>query len=561
MSVAPHCSIAQRTRAFLGRTPIFKTDTEARRQGIGRSGLSLKARLGLGAGLLGLATLLTAAIIVLGMARVSDRLDSALAAEARLEDYAALSTQVSTYIVVAAELIQRGQPPETRAARTQGLAETLAQTFARLRAGLDAEVAAAQGLDAQSRRATLSLSIARIEALFHSAQAGLTSDTTDAARLRAHLDTFASGVDPLLAEAVNEERRLRREILRGIDALRQRLVLAAFGMGLLALALSTGFYFGLVRPQFRRLDALRAAARRIGQEDFAIALPGTRQDEIGALYTETSRMAQALATRAEAVAEDRAQLNQTIAQRTEALRAANTRLERTDEDRRRFFADISHELRTPLTVILMEAQLGRQGAPAPEAAFATIETRASRLSRRIDDLLRVARSETGQLALDPVPVDLSDLAREAAAETAAELSNAGMHLLGPDAPPAPLIVEADRNWLRQVLAGLIRNAIRHARSGGALKLALRADGPEVEITLTDNGPGIPQELQARLFDRFAQGGGGTRTQGFGLGLPLARWVIEQQGGHIAIESPLPRAEALGGSPGTKIALRLPRAAR
>ncbi|WP_226628735.1 sensor histidine kinase [Alloyangia pacifica] len=525
-----------------------------------QSSLSLKARLGLGAGLLGLATLLTASIIVLGMARVSDRLDSALAAEARLEDYAALSTQVSTYIVVAAELIQSGQPPETRATRTEGIAETLSNTFARLRAGLDTEVAAARGLDAQSRRATLSLSLARIEALFRSAQAGLTSGTSDPARLRAHLDTFASGVEPLLAEAVNEERRLRREILKGIDALRHRLVLAAVVMGLGALALSAGFYFGLVRPQFRRLDALRAAARRIGQEDFAIALPGTRQDEIGALYSETRRMAQALASRAETVAEDRARLNETIAQRTEALRTANARLERTDEDRRRFFADISHELRTPLTVILMEAQLGRKGAPEPEAAFATIESRATRLSRRIDDLLRVARSETGQLTFDPEPVDLAALAQEALAETAAEICSAGMRMDAPAVPPAPLTVIADRNWLRQVLTGLIRNALRHARGGGALKLELRDDGSEAEISLTDNGPGIPGDMQAQLFDRFAQGGS-ARAQGFGLGLPLARWVIEQQGGRIAVQSPLPPAEALGASPGTKIAVRLPRAPR
>lgn len=96
------------------------------------SSLSLKARLGLAAGLLTLATLLTAAMVVLGMAQVSDRLDSALAAERRLEEYAALSTQVSTFIVVAAEVIQRGQPPEIRAARTDTIALTLRQTFARL---------------------------------------------------------------------------------------------------------------------------------------------------------------------------------------------------------------------------------------------------------------------------------------------------------------------------------------------------------------------------------------------------------------------------------------------
>ncbi|WP_335947314.1 MULTISPECIES: sensor histidine kinase [Salipiger] len=518
--------------------------------------LSLKARLGLAAGLLTLTTLLTAAMVVLGMAQVSDRLDSALAAERRLEEYAALSTQVSTFIVVAAEVIQRGQPPEVRAERTDTIAANMRRTFTRLRAGLDAEVTSAEslGLDAQTRRATLSLSIARMEARFAQAHDGLISATDDRDRLRAYLDTFASGFEPLLAEAVNEEKRLRREILTGIDSLRQRLTSVALAMGLAALLLCAAVYLGLVRPQFRRLDALRAAAQRIRGEDFAIRLPDDRQDEIGQLYAETNRMAEALATRAETVAQDRARLNQIIDERTEALRAANMRLERTDEDRRRFFADISHELRTPLTVILMEAQLGRQGAPDPQAAFATIETRATRLNRRIDDLLRIARSETGQLGLDTAPVDLGALVQDAIAETAAELSNAGMTLAAPDALPE-VTVEGDRNWLRQVIVGLIRNAIRHARSGGALRLEVTHDGT---VAVTDNGPGIAPEDQARIFDRFAQGSGGT-AQGFGLGLALARWVVEQQGGTIAVTSPLPREIALGDAPGTKISVRLPAA--
>jgi signal transduction histidine kinase len=518
--------------------------------------ISLKAQLGLGAGLLGLATLITAALLVAGMAQVSKRLDTALQAERRLEQYGALSTQVSTYIIVATELIQRAQPAAIRAERTGGIAETLARSFGHLRAGLDAEVAAARalGLDAQTRRATQSLALARMEALLGNTQAALTSDTGDGERLRAHLDRFASGLEPLLAEAVNEEKRLRSEILAGIDDLSRRLMLGAAVIALGALVVTGGFYLGIVRPQFRRLDALRQAARQIGLEDFAIALPTTPADEIGQLYAETNRLAQGLAARAEAVASDRAHLNEIIRQRTRALRAAYTRLERTDEDRRRFFADISHELRTPLTVILMEAQLGRRGAPDPETAFATIETRATRLNRRIDDLLRIARSETGQLALEAERVDLGAMLQEAAAETRAEIANAGMEITAP--PAAPLTVTGDRNWLRQVIVGLIRNAIRHARGGGAIRLEMRQDGGFGEVAVIDNGPGIAPADQARIFDRFAQGGAGN-AQGFGLGLALARWVIEEQGGTITVQSPVPRAAALGDSPGTKIAVRMP----
>ncbi len=508
--------------------------------------LSLKARLGVASAALGLAALLSAGLLVAGMAQVSARLDAALAAERRLQGYAALSTQVSTFLVVATELVQTGAPAEVRAARTQPLSETLRRTFAHLRAGLDAEVAEAHGLDEQSRRATQSLAIARMEALFRSSLSGVLATGE-----RAHLDTFAAGFEPLLGEAVNEETRQRAAILSGIDRLRHRLTLTALAIGAAAGLLALAVYLGLVRPQFRRLDALRDAARRIGAEDFAVALPEGRRDEIGRLARETNRMAGALASRARDVERDRAQLSGIIDARTRELVAANTRLERADEDRRRFFADISHELRTPLTVILMEAQLGRQGAD-PLPSFATIEARAQRLNRRIDDLLRVARSETGQLALDPEPVPLPALLEEIRAETASELASAGMTLT---IEPAPLAALADRNWLRQVIVGLMRNAIRHARSGGALRLVAQDAGGMVQIDVIDHGPGIAPQDQARIWDRFAQGGGTGNAQGFGLGLALARWVIEAQGGEIALVSPV------DGAPGTKISVRLPHAPR
>jgi len=108
-----------------------------------------------------------------------------------------------------------------------------------------------------------------------------------------------------------------------------------------------------------------------------------------------------------------------------------------------------------------------------------------------------------------------------------------------------------------VIVGLVRNAISHAREGGALRLAAEVDAQGVGLTLTDNGPGIAPAAQARVFERFEQAGRG-RGQGFGIGLALAKWVVEAQGGQIALISPVPREAAIGDAPGTKISVRLPR---
>ncbi|MFA3916392.1 sensor histidine kinase [Ruegeria hyattellae] len=521
-----------------------------------RRTVSLKVRLGLGAVVLGFGTLLIAAILYLGMQTVASRLETALASETRMARYAALSTQAATFLVIATESIQTDQPPDIRTDRLASISDRIRATFGRLREDVEHAVAAVRtlGLDEQSRYGTQSLGLARMEALLDNTLRGLASDETDRARLRAHIDAFASGFDPLLSQAVNTEMLFRNTILSGIEELRRTLTWAALGFAGLAVLTTSWFYFGLIRPQFRRLDRLHDAALQIGQADFAIALPTSRNDEIGRLYHETNRMAGALLDRQSQVEAEWARLNETIAQRTEELRAANKTLAEIDENRRRFFADVSHELRTPLTVIMMEAQIGRQDAQNASDAFATIESSAAKLNRRIDDLLRVARSDSGQLALEPETVALHDLIRVVTEEVQAEVDNAGMRLTVEDIPN--ITMHCDPNWIRQVLASLIRNAIRHARDGVEIALTAQRSEGIVEISLTDNGPGIPATDQGPIFDRFVQGGGGN-TQGFGVGLALTRWVIEAHEGQITLTSPVPRALALGRAAGTNVALRFP----
>lgn len=523
-----------------------------------RRGLLLKTRLGLGALALGLSALMTAAALWLGMQNVASRLDAALASEARMARYAALSTQASTFLVIATEAVQTGQPAEARAARLAGVEARISATFAQLRADVEEAVKAAAdyGLNEQSRYGSQSLSLARMEALFEATLRGLGGGDENRARLRAWLDSFSSGFDPLLGEAVNTERLFRDGILAGIHDMRQRLSEAALGFAGFAALSTIWFYAGLVRPQFKRLDRLREAAARIGRAEFDEALPTASGDEIGALYHETNRMAAALKARQEDVAAQWARLNEIIDQRTAELSAANETLAKIDENRRRFFADISHELRSPLTVISLEAQIGRRDGGAAQEALRTIEASAGKLSQRIDDLLRVARSESGELALEPRPTPLPALMKTVEADIIAEMNSANMSLRMGDSPDCSLLCDPD--WIRQVLISLLRNAIRHARAGGVAALEAKVAGDMVIISLTDNGPGVPAPAQEAVFERFVQGGG-ANSQGFGVGLALARWVIESHGGKITLTSPVPREKAAGAAPGAIISLYLPRA--
>ncbi len=522
--------------------------------------MSLRLKLGLGAALLSLGAIVSAGVLYIGMTQVAERLETALASENRMARYATLATQISTFLVIVTESVQRGLPAAERSDRIAPVVARIEETYALLRSDLETAVLSAQeiGIDQQSRFGTQSLGLARMQALLDSTVEGLGDTSTEPAALRAHIDGFASSIDPLLNQAVNTEVMFRNAALEGIEELRRDLTRAAFLIAGLALLAVLAFHFALVRPQFSRLDRLRTAARQIGAEDYALALPAESNDEIGQLYAETNRMAAALAARHDQIQQDWTRLNEIIDQRTGELRVANLQLAEIDENRRRFFADVSHELRTPLTVILMEAQIGRKGVGDPVTSFTTIEARAARLNRRIDDLLRVARSDSGQLELDLKSVAVADLIRETAAEVDAEIANAGMALTCGESPD--LTLTCDPNWLRQILVGLVRNAIRHARTGEAVHLSASAREGVMELAVLDNGPGILDKDQKRVFDRFVQSADTyafSRAEGFGIGLALARWVVEAQRGAISLISPVPRDRALGRAPGTEITIRLP----
>lgn len=199
---------------------------------------------------------------------------------------------------------------------------------------------------------------------------------------------------------------------------------------------------------------------------------------------------------------------------------------------REFAADASHELRTPLTVIRASVDdLGRH-ASEPVAsvgsALTDIRDEVDHLTAMVDDLLLLARSDSGAVALERVPVDLGDVASTAAAALSRPATERGVEVL---VDPAPADLLGDPARLRQLVMILIDNAIRHSPSGGRVLVRVRTEGPDATLVVEDEGPGIRNEDLPRVFDRFYRAAGAPGG-GTGLGLAIAAWIVERHDGRI-----------------------------
>ncbi len=216
---------------------------------------------------------------------------------------------------------------------------------------------------------------------------------------------------------------------------------------------------------------------------------------------------------------------------------------------REFAADASHELRTPLTVIRSSVEyLGRhrtEPVGAVGEALEDITAEVDQLSTLVEDLLLLARSDSGAIELDQLPLDLGDLAGEAASTLAQPAADRKVRIV---VDPEPAAVTGDPVRLRQLVAILVDNAIRHSPAGGEVRVAVRSDGRSTELSVEDQGPGIRPEDLPRVFDRFWRAPGAP-AGGTGLGLAIAHWIVERHGGQIVVVN---RAEG-----GARFDVRLP----
>jgi signal transduction histidine kinase len=225
---------------------------------------------------------------------------------------------------------------------------------------------------------------------------------------------------------------------------------------------------------------------------------------------------------------------------------------------REFAADASHELRTPLTVIRSSVELLRRNAQRPVVevgeALTDIDAEVVHLTSLVDDLLLLARSDSGAVSLERVPIHLDDVAADAAAALAQPAAAAGVRV---EMDPQPTATIGDPARLRQLVMILVDNAIRHSPRGGAVRVVVRPAGDAASVAVEDAGPGVPPEDRPRVFDRFWRAPGAP-AGGTGLGLAIAKWIAEHHDGTISVDqspaggarfevriptSPLPEAPA------------------
>jgi signal transduction histidine kinase len=237
-----------------------------------------------------------------------------------------------------------------------------------------------------------------------------------------------------------------------------------------------------------------------------------------------------------------------------AERLASETLREADQKKDEFLATLGHELRNPLAPIRNAVNVLRLKSPSDpvlEQAHDVIERQVAHLTRLVDDLLEVSRITRGKVSLQTEALDIARIV-EQAVETSRPLIRARRHSLTVAVPESPVSVRGDAVRLVQVLSNLLNNAAKYTEVGGTIRLDVERSGAYVNLSVTDNGIGISQDMLPRVFDMFTQAESALdRAQGgLGIGLTLVKRLVEMHGGSV-------EARSAGRGFGSEFRIRLP----
>jgi two-component system, OmpR family, sensor kinase len=328
-------------------------------------------------------------------------------------------------------------------------------------------------------------------------------------------------------------------------------------LALIAIVTTLALVLLLLRRLRRPLAELMRGTKALAEGELShrIEIPG--RDEFAELGTSFNRMAADLQAHQKALQDAHANLEKQVEERTEELRQANQTLRNIDEKRRGFFADISHELRTPLTIIRGEGEIALRGGDKKIADYkqsiARVVEQAKHLSLLVNDLLFIARQGAGAARLNLQPVDLSELIEKVCGDAEVLADAKSVHVACQANGAAHEIVTGDPARLRQLFLVILDNAVRYSKANGEVEVGVERDGEEIKVRVSDRGIGVPEEELEGIFERFRRAGNAMEenAEGLGLGLPVAKAIVEAHKGRIEMASRL--------GEGTTVTIALPAA--
>lgn len=294
--------------------------------------------------------------------------------------------------------------------------------------------------------------------------------------------------------------------------------------GTLAVVLAVALGLILSRMITRPIQRVSLAAARLAEGDLSVRVP---------------------------VAPHLAEARDETAELARSFNAMADTLEKLEHERRAMIADIAHELRTPLTIMRGRLEALEDGlAPLSLEEVANLHQQTLLLARLVDDLRLLSLAEHGRLPFERRPADLSALVRRVAGDFEAQAQARAIRLSV--SAPAALEAQVDADRLAQVLANLLDNALRHTPSAGTVEVSAMEEAGEVILSVCDSGPGFPEDVRERLFERFyrVEASRERSSGGSGLGLAIVKTLVGLHGGRVTARN---RAEG-----GAELRVVLPR---
>lgn len=313
-------------------------------------------------------------------------------------------------------------------------------------------------------------------------------------------------------------------VARHVDIAFSRSILVSLGLAVTAASLTAllvGWF--VTRRVLRPIRAMAGAAELITAGNYSARIPTAR------LGSEFSRL-------------------------EEAFNNMAATLAATERTRAEILRDLAHEFRTPLTTVRGYTEGIADGVMTADAeVWRTVEDELARMERLVHDIALVSSAEERHLHLAKEPTAAAEILTDAANAAQATFTSKQVALAARTAENCPN-VSVDRDRIQEVLANLLSNALRHTPEGGEVRLTARPQGDHVEVAVSDTGEGIPAQHLSRVFERFYRVGEGRSRQqgGSGIGLAIARALVQAHGGHI-------RAESSGPGKGSTFTITLPRA--